>query len=1379
MVCQIYKIENVAFSRHTLLRYSAMNPNNIAEFEALREGIAGIDGERLDLLLAAAPFLSETMLPRCLALALDLYDVPEQGELIQVLAQRIGEASAGCQKQALEAIRATDLISDISSSADFLTALVPFLPQELLPMATQSALIAGQRDVRLPLLATLSQRIYHEDLPSLTSLILDKAHKEIEAEVYKPSDDYSGSMWQHHAEETLRGLSAHLPPEQRESALWIARMLDPGSKTLVLLRMALDWGWEQNRSLEVEAFHSWRYRSGYIDGHLLRDLILELPSEPRAVWVAHLWRELFVYSYRRDENTEDDLRQQVWPLLISQQRDEWLSQKLEAIAQLPEQRKRWVEYFDQEELEFPRADAIRKLAPFVSLERFDEALGIIETLPTAESRLEALKAFDSRPLFAGKAYFGESKLYVVPLSRLQFHIEAACSDIRKEMDIFGAPPVEVIKILLDHAHFSEGALREQLVRQAWQHFRDNKAQLINFGSEGVELSPFERCDASELLEKFYYYAPIDLLSEVIELVLQCPPNFRERTSNGALRPLAQRWPDGLLLLLESVSDDVLQGWTFERAWSFLPREVKDALSPRIESRIYANIVKAEIDEPLTTLESTEETLFDASGLGLLPELARREVLRFILSFPSSLKRGHLLQEILEDLPGTVRSDAARVAWDDLRIQNGPDEDFKWKHPNFYSWVSLLRFLPDDEQNKGAASLLEEILDGTTRIPSEPSSAETSSEGDGDFAYTESPWSNALSALKGLVLHLDEAHLRRLVTFLREENITLDQKLLKWQGELWPREQLLVQVLMALARAISLKYGFNEEVQQLSRESLRLTFIYPYFPELGGDGGDQEELPSSLSAEQLIVGIRNCSPEERQALLGQMMHIMSERTDARVVHALDNEENKRSAGLSTLEGPRPLAELYLRGQFPAQVRLGETHALRVRVSPHHLRGDGVLQGVEMSPQGARLLLLLDAPDFEARSPLQMEVQVSPDGDSDWVEFALRTRSRGRVQLGVSVFQNGAYIGHLAVRSEVVDNVCASALPEWAASFESAPPVEGAVTWCLSPDRQTGTISHFLTAWNGGNWRGEEIPVRSTGESLEQLIERIPDKVDTFSHSILVGHGLDLWRECVPAEIQHALTELMPQMRQLTILTADDPRPWEMLCSREFPAHKGEFLSEFLPICRWKWGSPPPKQLSWQNPYFVFTKQTTPTCMTELSDVKRLTGAYREEVLPPFRELEPLMTHLAKGEFDWLHLTGHHNFDPTLPSTSTFSLQDGRFQPVLLATLEDRWNGRMPFVFLNACQTAGSALSYSACDGWAQRCLRAGAGAFAGTQWEVRNDVSHHFAVAFYERLAAQMPIGKAFFEARLSTRDLNADYSWLAYALYGNAQAQVVPVVSLG
>ena len=85
----------------------------------------------------------------------------------------------------------------------------------------------------------------------------------------------------------------------------------------------------------------------------------------------------------------------------------------------------------------------------------------------------------------------------------------------------------------------------------------------------------------------------------------------------------------------------------------------------------------------------------------------------------------------------------------------------------------------------------------------------------------------------------------------------------------------------------------------------------------------------------------------------------------------------------------------------------------------------------------------------------------------------------------------------------------------------------------------------------------------------------------------------------------------------------------------------------------------------------------------------------------------------------------------------------------------------------------AANYTWLAGWAKSFLTAGAGAFIGSLWEVRDNAASHFAEEFYRALFSGVPLGDAMKQARTAIQIEPSDPTWLAYTLYGNPAAILV------
>ena len=93
-----------------------------------------------------------------------------------------------------------------------------------------------------------------------------------------------------------------------------------------------------------------------------------------------------------------------------------------------------------------------------------------------------------------------------------------------------------------------------------------------------------------------------------------------------------------------------------------------------------------------------------------------------------------------------------------------------------------------------------------------------------------------------------------------------------------------------------------------------------------------------------------------------------------------------------------------------------------------------------------------------------------------------------------------------------------------------------------------------------------------------------------------------------------------------------------------------------------------------------------------------------------------------------------------------------------------------VFLNACRSAGPRYQCIGVDSFAEMFLRANAGAFIGSLWEIRDDTAQRFATQLYTSLLAGQELGAAVTALRQNASQ--GDPTWLAYAVYGHPQAKM-------
>ena len=113
---------------------------------------------------------------------------------------------------------------------------------------------------------------------------------------------------------------------------------------------------------------------------------------------------------------------------------------------------------------------------------------------------------------------------------------------------------------------------------------------------------------------------------------------------------------------------------------------------------------------------------------------------------------------------------------------------------------------------------------------------------------------------------------------------------------------------------------------------------------------------------------------------------------------------------------------------------------------------------------------------------------------------------------------------------------------------------------------------------------------------------------------------------------------------------------------------------------------------------------------------------------------------------------------------------QFEAVFLEARAGRFAA--PSAFLNVYRTDGHAPLYARVEGWAASFLKAGAGAFIGSLWEVVDTSASTYAQELYRAALGDPTLGQSARQAGDAIRDNPGDPTWLAYTLYGDPAATV-------
>jgi transcriptional regulator with XRE-family HTH domain len=479
--------------------------------------------------------------------------------------------------------------------------------------------------------------------------------------------------------------------------------------------------------------------------------------------------------------------------------------------------------------------------------------------------------------------------------------------------------------------------------------------------------------------------------------------------------------------------------------------------------------------------------------------------------------------------------------------------------------------------------------------------------------------------------------------------------------------------------------------------------------------------------------------------------------------------------SSFPAPDDDSRRYLRGQCPERVRVGETFSVLASIAREAGKGAAaVLKPLLVPSAGRGVVLVLDAPGLEVLSGGRRQVDVPFHGDSEPVMFELRAIEPGPVELGITAWADGTYLGQLDLDTTATRHHVWRAGQRGAAMAIDTTPDPGAVSLVVRHDpRENAYRFEFRDEDNP-----EEVACHlayQPGARVERLVaelDRVARGRAGFSaaeaRDYLANAGVELWTELIPVQLREQFWERQERISQLTILSDCDAVPWELLYPLD-PGHDAGFLVEQFPVTRAVFGRRPARSLSLSPACFVVPQGSPKQAWEEVSWLSRLLSPVPADA-PVIGELTPLLDLIRAGDFGLLHFACHNAFDAA--NGSAISLDKRQFTPLQLnrAAVSQALARTRPTVFMNACRSAGVSPSYHRLDGWARKFLEAGAGAFIGSLWAVRDSTALDFADELYRNLRKGTPLGEAVRGARLAAADEPGDPTWLAYTVYGDPRA---------
>jgi hypothetical protein len=421
------------------------------------------------------------------------------------------------------------------------------------------------------------------------------------------------------------------------------------------------------------------------------------------------------------------------------------------------------------------------------------------------------------------------------------------------------------------------------------------------------------------------------------------------------------------------------------------------------------------------------------------------------------------------------------------------------------------------------------------------------------------------------------------------------------------------------------------------------------------------------------------------------------------------------------------------------------------------------------------------------------------------FAIKGRRPDVVRLAVAFHQGGSELGVIGLAVEVVAAApCAQETRGSAIAAARDVADDDTLMLLVEPSSVGGQIcyEYFLHSDKLGlihRKRSRPLLDRGNGPAATMLafVERIYGQVTQELRSLddlkelqreTRALGAKLCRELFEPEVTRVLWPLRHRIAEVQIVSWEPYIPWELvrLCDPDTGDIDDRFLAEYG-LVRTLSDDMPPRELPMVHWGYLGATFPTGTLPSVGAEMEYFTGtaadglrARKIQPRPIAATRDAFYDALGPLEFDVIHLSCHASSphksieraslvlgEETLPGAGTPRLVE---VDTITVEAEARFKGRRPLVFLNACETGRVGAVLTEWGGWPNVFLRAGAGAFVGAAWSVRDKPAAAFATSFYNALLDGRTLAEAAGAARMSAKKLG-DASWLAFKVYGHPRAR--------
>jgi hypothetical protein len=504
------------------------------------------------------------------------------------------------------------------------------------------------------------------------------------------------------------------------------------------------------------------------------------------------------------------------------------------------------------------------------------------------------------------------------------------------------------------------------------------------------------------------------------------------------------------------------------------------------------------------------------------------------------------------------------------------------------------------------------------------------------------------------------------------------------------------------------------------------------------------------------------------------------------------------------------EVMLSADVQSEIRVGTIEAVnfRIELAPD---AEPLASSVPaMAQPDVPIVVALSVENGAIETQGASEITLPPPapGEARTGYFLIKGSRAGLSRLAVAFRQGGTELGRIGLTAEVVgrstvpgqDRGSAVAAPRDAGDDDKLTLL---VEQHIEGPRVTYRYRLHSEAFNLQYVTYESKPLLSRdgreATSVTDFINRIYDRVTRGLRSFHDPNELQrearalgalLSSELFDPHVAKLLWPLRSRIKLIQVVSWEPYIPWELVRLRN--PDTGEiddrFLAEYS-LVRTAHDASHALVLSlarWRYLAATFPNQTFDTVGAEV-------GYFTDQAQPSLRARaivpdpvpatrDDLYDALATADFDVLHIACHAASEHDAIERASLIISDetrpGAAAPSTIkvdattvrAEVGRHLFQRHPLVFLNGCETGRSSPVLTAWGGWPDVFLRAGAGAFVGTAWGVRDRPAAVFSTAFYEALLDNKTLAEAAGTARAAAKQLG-DVSWLAYRVYGHPRAR--------